>query len=155
MYQSTSIKTSEDLSFHNNSFKRKLKTVTEYRNRHFLHATLQCLCVYTPARGKQVEVFTPTGWRHHPIAREIITNTSEQLIGTNRNKLHRKLLSEYVIDFPIRRSVLCRTANLRFPSPLLHPLLRGSELATGYYSLQPTHASHQRKFFPSLEGFLK
>jgi len=58
-------------------------------------------CVH-PCRGKSVEVFTRTGWRRHSIGGKMITNTSEQVIGTSTNKLHHSLLHEHFIDFPIR-----------------------------------------------------
>ena len=73
-----------------------------YHDSHVPYATIfTSECVH-PYRGKTIEVFTRTGWRRFSIGGKMITNTSEQLIGTSTNKLHHSLLHEYVIDFPIR-----------------------------------------------------
>ena len=76
-----------------------------YHDSHVPYATLfTSECVH-PCTEKSVEVFTRTGWRRHSIGRGggvMITNTSEQQIGTSTNKLHHSLLHEHVIDFPIR-----------------------------------------------------
>jgi hypothetical protein len=73
-----------------------------YHDSHFPYAKLFTYECVHPCRGKSDEVFTRTGWRRHSIGGKMITNTSEQPIGTSTNKLHHSLLHEYVIDFPIR-----------------------------------------------------